>query len=186
MIKMIVGLFSLILLISHCPLMSMETTVELRAAAFFPSSDRFRDIYGKVIGDIQIEASTQWPGCLESWVNLDFLSKHGKSIGGEDPTKVNIANVSFGINMPYQFCEYTFYIGIGPSFSRIWLKNQSCSEEKVSKLAYGGVLKSGVCYFLTECIFLDVFVDYLYQPVHFETKVDIGGFKIGAGLGVAF
>ena len=35
-------------------------------------------------------------------------------------------------------------------------------------------------------LLLDVFVDYLYQPVHFSTRIDIGGFKIGAGIGYKF
>jgi hypothetical protein len=41
-------------------------------------------------------------------------------------------------------------------------------------------------FFINRNVFIDVFADYLYQPVNFETHVDIGGFKIGAGMGIKF
>ncbi|MBA3956852.1 MAG: hypothetical protein H0X51_00445 [Parachlamydiaceae bacterium] len=135
-----------------------------------------------------MEASTKWCDCYETWVNFDWFTKHGRSEGLKDPTRVSAANISLGIRLPYHFCDQvTGYVGIGPSLGRIWVKNDSyCSHEKVSKLVIGGVLKSGILYFINDCIFIDLFADYLYQPVHFETHVDIGGFKTGAGLGIKF
>lgn len=59
-----------------------------------------------------------------------------------------------------------------------------CTHETLSKWVAGGVLKSGMYVWINQCAFVDLFVDYLYQPVHFETHVDIGGVKVGAGLGV--
>lgn len=171
-------------------LAKIENSLEIRTAAFFHSSDRFREIYGNVSGSYQLEVSTKWRACncYETWVNFDWFSKEGQSDGFEDPTKANIANLSFGIKISSPFCEkFTPYIGLGPSFSRIWLKNESrCHDERVSKVAVGVVFKSGINYFVTRCVFIDLFVDYLYQPVHFEQQVDIGGFKTGAGLGFKF
>lgn len=188
--KIAFKLFFAFLLVNLYPLMATEISLEIRSAAFFHSSGRFREIYGNVGGSYQLEASTKFNDCdcYETWANFDWFSKHGKSDGFNDPTRVSIANISLGIKFPYQICEqFTAYIGIGPSLSRIWLKNKSqCRHEKVSKLAIGGVLKTGVYYFISERVFVDVFVDYLYQPVHFETHVDIGGFKTGAGIGVKF
>lgn len=178
-----------LLYLNLCPLMAeIESSLEIRSAVFFHSSHRFREIYGNVGGSYQLEASTKFNDCFETWVNFDWFSKHGKSEGFEDSTRVRIANISLGIKFPYQICEqFTAYFGIGPSLSRIWLKNDGqCSHERVSKLAIGGVLKTGVYYFINKCIFIDVFVDYLYQPVHFETHIDIGGFKTGVGVGVKF
>ena len=122
------------------------------------------------------------------WGNLDLFSKPGRSVGLGNSTKINIANTSVGIKLPFQYSEeISPYIGIGVSFSRVWLKNNSfCGEEKASKFAVGGVLKTGIYYFLTESVFLDVFIDYLYQPVHFETDVDVGGLKTGMGIGVKY
>lgn len=136
----------------------------------------------------EVEASTKLSPCFDAWVNFDWFSKHGQSHGFHNPTRVSIANVSTGLKLPYQFCEqFAVYIGVGPSFSNISLKNKSrCTHENLSKLAIGGIFKTGIYYYFNECSFLDLFVDYLYQPVYFKKHVDIGGFKTGAGLGIKF
>lgn len=166
-----------------------EVSVEVRSAAFFHSSGRFREIYGTVGGCYQLEVSTPLFHCTDGWVNFDWFSKHKKSKECEVcNSRLYIANISCGVKFPYQFCEQlTAYLGIGPSFSRVWLRNKSKHDhERVTKLAVGGVLKSGVVYFINACMFIDLFVDYLYQPVHFEKHVDIGGLKTGAGIGLKF
>lgn len=177
-------------LISFCPIMvkAQEVNVEIRGAAFFHSSERFREIYGNVGASYQIEASTPLCNCWDGWVNLDWSSDHDKSKRCDASTRVSITNFSFGIKYPYQFCErYIAYIGIGPSISRVRLKNKSqCEHERISKLAIGGVLKTGIYYFITCNLFVDLFVDYLYQPIHFEKRVDIGGVKTGIGVGAQF
>lgn len=166
-----------------------QSSIEFRSAAFFHSSERFREIYGTVGTSYQLEASTKFYDCLDGWANFDWSSEHGKSVGFNDPTRVTIANISLGIKIPYQFSEkFTAYIGIGPNLSRIWLKNKSqfSGHEDISKLAIGGILKTSIYYFITRQVFIDVFVDYLYQPVHFETHVNIGGIKTGIGIGCKF
>ncbi|MBA3815637.1 MAG: hypothetical protein H0X29_03790 [Parachlamydiaceae bacterium] len=180
-------LFSLLFL-EFSALKANETSVEIRSAAFFHSSKLFREIYGNVSGSYQLEVATQLNQCVDGWANFDWFTKHGRSNEFNDPTRVNIANFSLGIKYPYQFCQnFSAYIGIGPSFSTIWLKNKSeCNHSRTSRLAVGGILKTGIIYSINRCFFVDLFVDYLYQPVHFDRRVDIGGFKTGAGIGVKF
>lgn len=165
-----------------------DINAEFRYGAFFHTSKRFREIYGNVGASYQLEASTHVYNCLDGWVNLDWFNDHGKPEKCNGNTTVNIANVSLGLKYPYCFCEkYIAYIGIGPSIGRIWLKNKSrCEHEKISKLAIGGLLKTGIYCFITCNIFVDLFIDYLYQPVHFEKDVDIGGIKPGIGIGIQF
>ena len=187
--KALFRIFLVLLCLTLCPLFAeFQSSIEIRSAAFFHSSKRFKEIYGNVGASYQLEASTKLYNCLDGWANFDWFSKHGKSKGFNDPTRVSIANISCGVKFPYQFSEqFTAYIGIGPSLSKIWLKNEpQCGHESTSKLAIGGVLKAGVYYFINRQIFIDVFVDYLYQPVHFETHVDIGGIKTGIGVGTKF
>lgn len=177
------------LCLSFCPLFAKhQGSVEIRSAAFFPSSELFRKIYGNIGASYQLEISTMLNGSSIGWINFDWFSKHGTSVGFHDPTKVSIANISLGFKFLHPFSEqFIPYFGIGSSFGKIWLKNQSqCGHERVSTLAIGSVLKTGIYYFLHKQTFIDVFVDYLYQPAHFETNVNIGGLKTGVGLGLKF
>ena len=172
-----------------CPIVAeIENSVELRSVALFHSSSRFRNIYRKVSGCYEIEASTRWNewDCFETWANFDWFSKRGHSIGLSDPTKVQIVTFSAGIKFPFQLAEQSiWYLGIGPSIGRIRLKNHGeFCRQKRTEIVYGGVIKTGVNYFFTECLFVDLFADYLYQPNNFETHVDLGGIKVGAGIGV--
>lgn len=159
--------------------------IEARCAAFFPSSKRLKEIYGNVGPCYQIETSFRC-GCWDIWENVDWFSKHGNPKGCHGSTRMSIVNYSLGIKYPYSFCEcISVYAGIGPSLGKIWIKNKTyCSREKKSKVAIGGVIKTGVYYSITRNLFLDLFVDYLYQPVSFKKRVDIGGLKTGVGIGL--
>lgn len=173
------------------------TSFEFRGAGFFHSSHRFREIYGNVGTSYQIEAAGNFNCCnldcnLGWFANVDWTQKKGRSEGLNDPTKMSIANLSFGLKYLYPFfCNYTAYAGIGPSFSRIALDNhhshqRSHNNRYNSRIAIGGIIKTGVLYSINCNLFLDGFVDYLYQPVNYSTNVDIGGFKLGAGIGYKF
>lgn len=167
-----------------------ETNLEFRSAAFFHSSDRFREIYGKVGPSYQLEATTSLYNCFDCFANIDWYYQNGKSDGLNWKTNVTIANLSIGIKYPFYINEsFSAYVGIGPSISRIVLKNHNHNthqKKSSDRVVVGGVLKSGLIYSINCNFFLDVFVDYLYQPVHYSTRVDIGGVKVGAGLGYRF
>lgn len=165
-----------------------QGNVEVRSGAFFHSSSRFREIYGNVSASYGLESSVKLCHCLDGWANFDWFSKRGKSDGFNDPTRIRIANVSLGVKFPYQLCSnFTPYLGIGPSFSRVWLKNSSrCCRQRTSKMAYGVVFKSGVNYLVCDGVLVDVFIDYLCQCASFKKHVDVGGLKTGIGLGLQF
>lgn len=161
-------LFFFLLLLNRFPLVAeiQDINVEVRSGAFFHSPKRFREIYGSVGVSYQLEATTHLCNCWDGWANFDWFSDHGKPKDCDAKTRVSIASISFGVKYPYQFCErYIAYIGIGPSISRIWLKNRSgCEHERISKLAIGGVLKSGIYYFITCNIFLTSFSIIYINP----------------------
>jgi hypothetical protein len=187
--KIFVGFLLLLSFFSIVPLSAeLGCALELRSAAFFHKDRLFREIYGDVNACYEVEATVALNSCLETWANFDWFSRRGKSIGLGDPTRVRIANLSFGIKFPYQINNcLLFYAGIGPSFSRICIWNESIFlREHVSRIAYGGIVKLGIDYFITDNLFIDLFVDYLYQPVKFQNRLDIGGFKPGLGIGYRF
>lgn len=167
-----------------------ETSVEFRAAAFFNSSHRFKEIYGNVSPSYQLEANTTFCGCYGAFFNADWVHQNGRSKGCEERTKINIANFSFGLKafLPF-YCDFTGYVGIGPVIGSFHIKNHvrnSCVKSNNSKCAVGGVFKLGILYAIKCNLFLDVFVDYLYQPVHYSSHINLGGVKLGAGLGYKF
>lgn len=164
-----------------------EGTLEIRSAAFIPSSQRFSKVYGDVGVAFGIEASQRFCDSYRGWIDLDFFPK-SKSDGKCCKSRINIYNASCGINyiIPIS-CSVQAYIGIGPSFSRVNIKNHTCyRKEHISRFVVGGIIKSGVCFNFYDPFYINVFVDYLYLPVHFHRTVDLGGTKVGAGLGIRF
>lgn len=174
---------AIIMCLMFCPLFARDISVELRSALFIPSSERFRAIYGNFGRCQELQISNQ-----NVWINFDWFSKNGKSIGLGDPTHIRIANVSLGWKFSRPLSkELITYFGLGESLGAIRLKNQSqCDNEDLTKAAFGIVAKSGIYFFFNRSLFMDAFVDYLFQPVRFETRVNVGGLKIGIGLGVRF
>lgn len=165
-----------------------QNSVEVRAGAFFHSSSRFREIYDNVGVSYGAESNMKLSYPFDAWSNFDWYSKNGKSIGFDDSTKIQIANISFGIKYPFQLAyNITPYLGIGPSISGVWLKNKSdCVTENKARLAFGVVLKTGVYYQFSDYLYINLFADYLYQPVDFQKSIDIGGLKTGIGLGMQY
>lgn len=92
-----------------------------------------------------------------------------------------------------------FYLGAGPSYTFLKIKHPiSIFNKYITRQGIGALFKSGFQYDIGEYTFLDLFVDYLYQRFHFSQfdsyidgytkrkQMNIGGFKIGIGLGVYF
>ncbi len=166
----------------------VKSSLKVRGAAFIPMGVRFKDVYGSVVSNVQIEAATRVCKCLELWGNVDWFVKSGQSIGLRSFSHIDTINVSFGVKLPYKFSDcWLMYVGVGPSIGRIELKNfLPTGSERVLKGAVGAVVKTGLYCHLNKHIFIDFFVDYLHQPVRFQSTVQIGGFKVGTGLGLTF
>lgn len=179
-------IFCMLLLATHRSYADTCSGLKVRAAAFVPSSQLFRTIYGKVSASMQLEATTQVCDCVDFWANLDFFAKHGKSVGLRQKTKIKIATFSTGVKLigNKDRCLQT-YLGIGPSFAGVWLKNCStcpgCTHAEA--VSPGVVFKFGCSRTIYGCGLLDLFADYTYQPAHFNRWKNVGGLKFGIGLG---
>jgi hypothetical protein len=181
-----------ILLIAPCTSQAMSAdephNIKIRGSAFIPQSHRFRDIYGKAAGNIELEYVRSVCQHISGWANIDGLVKHGHSIGFCNPTKIGVAQFSFGLDFPWKVGDRSIlYAGIGPSFGKVWLTNNSlCCCEKVSKGAVGFVVKSGVNICVSQHTFIEIFADYLFERVCFQNKVNVGGLKPGIAFGIKF
>lgn len=166
-------------------LQGYDSLIEFRGSGFYHTSHRFRSIYGDWNPDYQIEIARDIPCNFQVWLNGDW-EREKTTIEHCGSTRFRNLNISLGLRYIFaRCCRLNPYIGLGPSFGFFKLENTTCCKnEKVKCLATGLVVKSGIYYRLSNRIFLDGFVDYLYQPTNFH--VDIGGVKIGGGIGFKF
>lgn len=182
-------LFLALSFLSAIPLSAdYDSTMQVRAGAFMPTSNRFKKVYGDNFGTFQAEASIRLHETFRVWTNFEWLSRKGHSYEDKYPTRINISNVSFGVKNHFLLgSRYSGYLGIVAVLSGIQVKNKSsCGTDKDSRLVLGGVFKSGIIYALTENVFFDLFVDYTYQPTNFPSRVNAGGLKTGLGVGLWF
>lgn len=169
---------------------SSEWFTELRGGYFYPTSKKFREIYksGGVEGEIEVakKFKENWIG----WGNVNYFQKKGRSIGFHDKTTIRMVPLSFGLKYQFLFCNSVSpYLGVGVAYTILNIKNDSEFVKKhVTKNGFGFVIKSGIYIDLSKSFLLDLFVDYYFQEMHFYTKhhVDVGGLKIGFGLGYRF
>jgi hypothetical protein len=168
-------------------------TLKVRGGAFIPQSNRFRQIFGTAGGMGELEAAVGLTEYFAFWGNFNWFSKHGHTPGLFNPTRVRIANFSFGLQFPWQANDYTIvYTGLGPTIGKVWLKTDLLSTipttMKSSHTCFGAVVKTGIYWIIDDeqDTFIDTFADYVYQPGGFCSGVNIGGLRVGLGIGVIF
>lgn len=162
--------------------------VSIRTAGFYHAREVYRDIYGDIGATYGVEVATHLDHLSDLWLNLDWLSERGQSLGNNDPTRIQIANVSMGLKVPLELTDrITLSLGLGPSLAWVEIHNASCcGYNDTEKVVLGYVLKSCISYFFDQVTALELFIDYLYQPAHFDTYLNIGGVKAGVGVGMYF
>jgi opacity protein-like surface antigen len=179
---------------------------KIRGAAFIPSSDAFRDIYGTVMGNVDAEFAVQVHKYLQVWANFDYTQTWGNALGSCDiaspnfcsTTHIRIINGSAGLKAPFDINDwFRVYLGVGPTFGGIHIKgatiftgDYSCSD---STSSIGFVAKSGMNFFFGKKDLyyrsrwlVDIFADYVYQKAEFQKDVNASGLRVGAGIGIRF
>lgn len=162
--------------------------IDGRVSAFFPSDKLFRKIYGDCLVNYEIEIGKVFCNNYELWANVGWLSKHGKSSPLLDKTRFENTTLSAGGKYiyPINAC-LQLYLGLGINGSFVHVHNNShYVKRNVNKEGVGGVAKLGLYYELYDNLFLEIFSDYLYQRMHFRRNIQIGGVKVGGGVGFTF
>lgn len=196
MVKMF-RFFCLLLLVMCVPLACRDVLVEFKGAAYLPTNDCVKNIYGKVGGlygpevTFQLCENKNWYG----FASVDFSSKKGRSIGLCDCTKMHLLPLGLGLKYFAPFCCGDFYVGLG--FQPVHLKTINCSEfvvQKTSKWGFGGIAKIGAYIDLPRNFFVDLFFDYSFVKVNCDScltsvipvRANLSGAIVGAGLGYRF
>jgi hypothetical protein len=155
-----------------CPLFSLqanESSAEIRAAYFYSTDSRFRDIYSGA-GLYSIETNIQILKKPLLWTSLGFLYASGKSIGENDRTKLYVLRFDLGIKYPFHWNCIRPYLGIGIAsvpFSRIHNDSPFVSRHQYG-WGIGGIIKSGLMFNIKKCVLLDCFLDYTYLNMNFD------------------
>jgi hypothetical protein len=160
---------------------------DVRVAAFYPQDSLFREIYGNWQIDYELEVGKLFLKNYEAWANINWMRTSGHSSLGNH-TSFQDLNFSIGGKYVFKFGTLKkFYLGLGINDAWVYVHNQyNYVKKRVYKNWIGGVAKMGFYVEPVEHLFIDVFIDYLYQQIRFADWQQIGGLKLGAGLGFCF
>lgn len=175
-----------------------SASLQLRGAAFIPLKQQLRDIYGSGLPTIELEGSysvlkNNSSSCdqLLLWANVGWTFKTGSTIGHGYYTRLNLIPISLGVE--YQFYlgkGFDFYLGLGPAYSFLRIKNDDFVDKHYfKKNQFGFKTKTGLRYTFFTNFFMDIFADYYYTQFgkmrDSIQSIDnhFSGFIVGGGFG---
>ena len=165
-----------------------QTSLSARFATFFPQSSRFQKVYGQSVPVYGAQFNIQWDPSWQLWTGLDGYSKSSRKNSGNYSSTVTSFNLSGGVNYlfkPMPQLELNF--GMGSILGLIHLNNRcSCTREKTTAIVAGGMGSLRARWSVHSSIFVTLFVDYSYQLSFLQNHVNVGGAKLGGGLGGTF
>ena len=201
-ISKIILLFLAIISFLPISLAARDILLEFKGAYFHATGSRFKNIYGKSAALYGPEITFQLGEC-SAWygfASVDFLHKKGHSIGLDTPTSIRFMPIAIGLKYFLSTCFECadFYAGLGFQPVHVRIKNDSeFVDPCISKWALGGIAKIGAYFYLSDCIFLNLFAAYSCArvspcvPQIPEARVvsftaSISGAILGIGLGYRF
>ncbi len=162
--------------------------LDVRVAAFFPTSKSFRDIYGTVSPSYQIEATGSVREQWHLWSNLSYVNKSGRSIPLNVSSRLQLVPVAAGFKYVHDRNGFAPYAGMGLSY--IWLKEKNNFDLCNRVNSVGVIFKSGITKKYKRLAF-SLFADYQLQKFTVTNstgrqKTNISGFLLGGAIGVTF
>lgn len=157
---------------------------EIRGAYFQPVSRTQNSIYTRDHLTGGIEVAKRLDCNWSFWANYTYIRNRGNNNLGENTT-LRLNPLSMGIKYAIPIgCRWKLYAGIGPNYTwgRIWENGNPPRHTNRSKV--GLMTKLGLNYELENCLFVDIFADYLYMPMQFHNLNNASGFLFGLGLGI--
>jgi hypothetical protein len=172
-----------------------KSSIQLRAAYFYPTASVMKEVYHNGGFQPEIEGDIRVLENVRLFLNFSAFYKKGETQGLLTPTSIQIYPLSFGAKYDFFINNYSlFYLGFAPSISWAIVKDNSpfvC--EKTKEVAGGLVGKLGFYFYLKKHVIVDIFTDYSYANFVTDpflgvqtTSVDLGGLKVGMGIGGVF
>jgi hypothetical protein len=178
------------------PEKKIKPILEGKMGYFFFSDKKMRKIYDRGGLDGQISGSYPIWKWLQIYGSVEYLSRHGKSLGGGQHTRIWEVPLSLGLKPVVRICDKIhYYFTLGPRYIFAHVHNNSpFVDREVNANGWGGFANTGFNFFPIPHFCIDVFGEYSYSRIHFHphkqnvygNTVQVGGFVFGAGLGYAF
>lgn len=169
-----------------------QPKVEAKIGYFFFSNSKMRKVFNR--GGIDLQFNSTYPACknFQIYGSVEYLEKHGKSLGGHQSTEIWAVPFSLGLKYQTSLCHnVSGYFTLGPRYFYIHVHNlSSYVDRNMQKTGLGFFANAGVNYFICNNLLIDLFGEYSYGRFHFhsskkntyEQTTQIGGFVIGGGL----
>lgn len=164
---------------------------EFRVAYFYPTSKRFREICPGARIDYGLEGTFYLRPCLGVFGNLTWLPTNGRSLWERHHTHVDL--VPFTAGLRYRFCWnrcMALRVGLGVAYFFVSTRDRSdcrCIQKHTFHQNAGVVAKADWQWKFCQCVYVDLFADYLYLPINTVSGCSqVGGFNFGIGIGRRF
>lgn len=168
--------------------------LQLRAAAFFPESGLYREIY-KTLPSLQLETSYPLIENVRIWSNFTCIYNTGRSVPLHSRTSILVLPWSLGLSyLCYCKNDLNLAFGAGPAFTTIRIKDHSPYVKPVTqKYEIGGLFKFQITKRFN-CLDISLFTDYFLVGVQVgksdrcvsRHSADVGGLFLGLGVGKTF
>lgn len=171
--------------------------IAAKGGYFYPLDSTTRDIASGGVAS-SFEVNVQVMGNWYAWASAGYIRMEGSTIAGEDPVTLEIVPAGLGLKYIYPIRStcLDFYLGAGILPTYVKTTDESPFLQKIGRdFDFGGVVKGGLLFNFSSCIFLDLFVDYNVTSIHcsdasdpltFGARANLDGLSIGGGLGLRF
>lgn len=174
----------------------IKPILEAKAGYFFFSDSKMRKIYDKGGLDVQLSGSYPIWEWLQAYGSVEYLSRHGKSLGTGQNVRIWEVPLSLGLKPVVKITQCVhYYFTIGPRYFFVHAHNNSrFVDRKLNQNGLGGFVNTGFNFFPMPHFCIDIFGEYSYnkmrfhphKPNVFSNEVQVGGYCFGGGLGYAF
>jgi len=158
-------------------------TVLVRLGYFSPSEQIFKDVYGSSISYGGEVIARLWKG-IHIFFGVSVLSNKGKMTLMEEETKISIMPLELGVLYKFSIKKINPYIGAGLGY-HILSEESFLGKVTDNKLGFFG--QAGLAINMMKALVIDLNAKYNFcnaQPG--ELEENIGGIRIGLGIGYSF
>lgn len=174
----------------------MLPVLEIKGGYFIFSDAILRKVYDEGGLDVQLSASYPIWRCIQLYCSLEYLERHGKSLGAGEKTKIWEVPVSLGLKPVFSICNnIEYYVALGPRyfFVRAHTDSETLDPDLQSN-GLGGFINTGFNFFPYRRLLVDIFVEYSYKKLAFHASrpnvqgrtIQVGGLALGLGLSLPF